>query len=194
MIREETLMADIDEILMSAEERMEKAITALKENFMGVRTGRANAMVLDRIKVDYYGVPTPVNQMAGVKTPEAHLLVIEPWDKGMLRAIEHAILESDLGVTPNNDGSVIRLPFPSLTEERRRDLVKQCKTYAEEARIAIRNARRDANTEVEKSVKEDNLPEDEKRRAEEEIQKLTDSYVAKIDDILKKKEDEVMTV
>ena len=98
-------MADIDEILMSAEERMEKAITALKENFMGVRTGRANAMVLDRIKVDYYGVPTPVNQMAGVKTPEAHLLVIEPWDKGMLRAIEHAILESDLGVTPNNDGS-----------------------------------------------------------------------------------------
>ena len=97
-------MADIDEILMSAEERMEKAITALKENFMGVRTGRANAMVLDRIKVDYYGVPTPVNQMAGVKTPEAHLLVIEPWDKGMLRAIEHAILESDLGVTPNNDG------------------------------------------------------------------------------------------
>lgn len=112
MIREETLMADIDEILMSAEERMEKAITALKENFMGVRTGRANAMVLDRIKVDYYGVPTPVNQMAGVKTPEAHLLVIEPWDKGMLRAIEHAILESDLGVTPNNDGSVIRLPFP----------------------------------------------------------------------------------
>ena len=129
-------MADIDEILMSAEERMEKAITALKENFMGVRTGRANAMVLDRIKVDYYGVPTPVNQMAGVKTPEAHLLVIEPWDKGMLRAIEHAILESDLGVTPNNDGSVIRLPFPSLTEERRRDLVKQCKTYAEEARVA----------------------------------------------------------
>ena len=133
-------MADIDEILMSTEERMEKAITALKENFMGVRTGRANAMVLDRIKVDYYGVPTPVNQMAGVKTPEAHLLVIEPWDKGMLRAIEHAILESDLGVTPNNDGSVIRLPFPSLTEERRRDLVKQCKTYAEEARVAVRNA------------------------------------------------------
>ena len=148
-------MADIDEILMSAEERMEKAITALKENFMGVRTGRANAMVLDRIKVDYYGVPTPVNQMAGVKTPEAHLLVIEPWDKGMLRAIEHAILESDLGVTPNNDGSVIRLPFPSLTEERRRDLVKQCKTYAEEARVAVRNARRDANTAIEKAVKRD---------------------------------------
>ena len=191
MIREETLMADIDEILMSTEERMEKAITALKENFMGVRTGRANAMVLDRIKVDYYGVPTPVNQMAGVKTPEAHLLVIEPWDKGMLRAIEHAILESDLGVTPNNDGSVIRLPFPSLTEERRRDLVKQCKTYAEEARVAVRNARRDA---IEKAVKNDNLPEDESKRAEAEIQKMTDRFVAEVDEVLKKKEAEVMEI
>ena len=187
-------MADIDEILMSAEERMEKAITALKENFMGVRTGRANAMVLDRIKVDYYGVPTPVNQMAGVKTPEAHLLVIEPWDKGMLRAIEHAILESDLGVTPNNDGSVIRLPFPSLTEERRRDLVKQCKTYAEEARVAVRNARRDANTAIEKAVKNDNLPEDESKRAEAEIQKMTDRFVAEVDEVLKKKEAEVMEI
>ena len=184
----------IDEIMLETEEKMQRAVNGLHNAFGTVRTGRANAMVLDRIKVDYYGVPTPINQMAGVKTPDAHMLVIEPWDKGMLRAIAHAILESDLGVTPNNDGSVIRLPFPSLTEERRRDLVKQCKTYAEEARIAIRNARRDANTEVEKSVKEDNLPEDEKRRAEEEIQKLTDSYVAKIDDILKKKEDEVMTV
>ena len=168
-------MADIDEILMSAEERMEKAITALKENFMGVRTGRANAMVLDRIKVDYYGVPTPVNQMAGVKTPEAHLLVIEPWDKGMLRAIEHAILESDLGVTPNNDGSVIRLPFPSLTE-------------------AVRNARRDANTAIEKAVKNDNLPEDESKRAEAEIQKMTDRFVAEVDEVLKKKEAEVMEI
>lgn len=193
MIREETLMADIDEILMSAEERMEKAITALKENFMGVRTGRANAMVLDRIKVDYYGVPTPVNQMAGVKTPRPSL-VIEPWDKGMLRAIEHAILESDLGVTPNNDGSVIRLPFPSLTEERRRDLVKQCKTYAEEARVAVRNARRDANTAIEKAVKNDNLPEDESKRAEAEIQKMTDRFVAEVDEVLKKKEAEVMEI
>ena len=157
MIREETLMADIDEILMSAEERMEKAITALKENFMGVRTGRANAMVLDRIKVDYYGVPTPVNQMAGVKTPEAHLLVIEPWDKGMLRAIEHAILESDLGV-------------------------------------AVRNARRDANTAIEKAVKNDNLPEDESKRAEAEIQKMTDRFVAEVDEVLKKKEAEVMEI
>ena len=187
-------MADIDEILMSTEERMEKAITALKENFMGVRTGRANAMVLDRIKVDYYGVPTPINQMAGVKTPDAHMLVIEPWDKGVLGAIEHAIMESDLGVTPNNDGSVIRLPFPPLTEDRRRELVKQCKEYAEEARVAIRNSRRDGNSHVAKSVTEDNLPEDEQRRAEAEIQKLTDKYVAEVDAVFKKKEAEVMEI
>ncbi len=183
-----------DEILMTAEDRMEKALVSLHEVFSTVRTGRANAMVLDRIKVDYYGVPTPVNQMAGVKTPEAHLLVIEPWDKGVLRAIEQAILESDLGVTPNNDGNVIRLPFPSLTEERRRDLVKQCKTFAEEARVAVRNARRDANSAVEKAVKNDNLPEDESKRAEAEVQKMTDKFVAEIDEVLKKKEAEVMEI
>ncbi len=187
-------MAEVDEILAKAEGRMEKALGALHENFGGVRTGRANAMVLDRIKVDYYGVPTPVNQMAGVKTPEAHLLVIEPWDKGVLRAIEQAILESDLGVTPNNDGNVIRLPFPSLTEERRRDLVKQCKAFAEEARVAVRNARRDANSAVEKAVKNDNLPEDESKRAEAEVQKMTDKFVAEIDEVLKKKEAEVMEI
>ena len=184
----------VDEILMQAEERMEKALSSLHENFSSVRTGRANAMVLDRIKVDYYGVPTPINQMAGVKTPEAHLLVIEPWDKGMLRAIEHAIQESDLGVTPNNDGSVIRLPFPALTEERRRELVKQCKAFAEEARVAVRNARRDANAAVEKAIKNDNLPEDEAKRAEAEIQKLTDKYIADVDASFKKKEAEVMEI
>ena len=184
----------VDDIMLQAEERMERALASLGEAFGSVRTGRANALLLDRIKVDYYGVPTPVNQMAGVKTHEAHLLVIEPWDKGMLRAIEHAILESDLGVTPNNDGSVIRLPFPSLTEERRRDLVKQCKTYAEEARVAVRNARRDANTAIEKAVKNDNLPEDESKRAEAEIQKMTDRFVAEVDEVLKKKEAEVMEI
>ena len=184
----------VDEILMQAEERMEKALSSLHDNFSSVRTGRANAMVLDRIKVDYYGVPTPINQMAGVKTPEAHLLVIEPWDKGMLRAIEHAIQESDLGVTPNHDGSVIRLPFPALTEERRRELVKQCKAFAEESRVAVRNARRDANAAVEKAIKNDNLPEDEAKRAEAEIQKLTDKYIADVDASFKKKEAEVMEI
>ncbi|WP_241156547.1 MULTISPECIES: ribosome recycling factor [unclassified Adlercreutzia] len=187
-------MADIDEIMLQVEERMEKAISALGDNFASVRTGRASALLLDRIKVDYYGVPTPINQMAGVKTPEAHLLVVEPWDKSMLRAIEHAILESDLGVTPNNDGSVIRLPFPALTEERRRELVKQCRTFAEEARVAVRNARRDANTAIDKAQKNDNLPEDEAKRAEAEVQKTTDKFVAEVDVLLKKKEAEVMEI
>ena len=184
----------VEDILMNAEERMMGAVDSLNNAFASVRTERANAMVLDKIRVEYYGAMTPINQIAGVKTPDAHLLVIEPWDKGVLRAIEHAILESDLGVTPSNDGSVIRLPFPALTEERRRELVKQCKTYAEEARIAVRNARRDANTAVEKAVKNDSLPEDDERRAEVEIQKLTDKYVAEVDAVFKKKEAEVMEI
>ena len=184
----------IDEIMLETEEKMQRSIDSLHTAFSTVRTGRANAMVLDRIKVDYYGVPTPINQMAGIKTPDAHMLVIEPWDKGVLSAIEHAILESDLGVTPNNDGSIIRLPFPALTEDRRRDLVKQCKEYAEEARVAVRNARRDGNSNVAKLVKEENLPEDEQRRAEADIQKLTDKYVAEVDAAFKKKEAEVMEI
>lgn len=183
-----------NEYVAKAEERMKKTISALGENFASVRTGRANAMVLDKIKVDYYGVPTPVNQMAAIKTPDAHLLVIEPWDKGTLRGIEQAILASDLGVTPSNDGSVIRLPFPALTEERRRELVKQCKAFAEEARVAVRNARRDANSAVERAVKDDGLPEDEQRRTEGEIQKLTDKYIALIEEDFKKKEAEVMEI
>ena len=187
-------MAEVDEILAKAEGRMEKALGALHENFGGVRTGRANAMVLDRIKVDYYGTPTPINQMAGVKTPDAHMLVIEPWDKSVLGAIEKAILESDLGVTPNNDGAVLRLPFPQLTEERRRELVKQCKAYAEEARVAVRNARRDANDAIGKAQKNDGLPEDEAKRAEEAVQKLTDKFVKDVEEATKKKEAEVMEI
>ena len=184
----------VNDILLQAEERMEKALSSLGEAFGSVRTGRANAMLLDRIKVDYYGVPTPVNQMAGVKTPDAHMLTIEPWDKGVLGAIEQAILQSDLGVTPSNDGSVIRLPFPSLTEERRRDLVKQCKTYAEEARVAVRKARQEANTAIDRAVKEENLPEDDERRGQAEVQKLTDRFVAEVDEAFKKKEAEVMEI
>ncbi|MCI9627763.1 MAG: ribosome recycling factor [Eggerthellaceae bacterium] len=187
-------MADVDEILMDCEERMEKTITSLGDNFASVRTGRANAMVLDRISVDYYGAPTPINQMAAIKAPDAHLLVIEPWDKSSLKAIEQALQQSDLGVTPNNDGSVIRLPFPALTEERRRELAKQCRTYSEEARVAIRNARRDANGAVEKAQKNDSLPEDEARRAEDAVQKLTDKYIGEVDKLLKKKEEDLMEV
>jgi ribosome recycling factor len=184
----------MSEIRDAAEERMKKAIAALHDNFTTVRTGRANAMILDRIKVDYYGVQTPINQMAAVKTPDAHMLVVEPWDKGMLRAIEHAIMESDLGVTPSNDGTCIRLPFPALTEERRRELVKQCKGFAEETRVAIRAARRDANSAIEKQKKDSEISEDDAKRAEAEIQKLTDKYIADVDVVFKKKEDEVMEI
>lgn len=184
----------VNDILAMAEERMKEVVARQADNFTSVRTGRANAMILDRVKAEYYGTLTPINQMAAIKTPDAHTLVIEPWDKSALGAVEQAILKSDLGVTPNNDGSVIRLPFPALTEERRKELVKQCREFTEEARIAVRNVRRDANADVEKSVKNDNLPEDEKRRAEDAIQKLTDRFIGVVDEALKKKEEEVMAI
>ena len=185
---------EVDEILMEAEERMENALSALQNAFGSVRTGRANGRVLDRIKVDYYGASTPINQLAGIKTPDAHLLVIEPWDKSSLKSIERAIQESDLGVTPSNDGMVIRLPFPALTEERRRELVKKCKGYAEEARVSIRNARRDANSALTKAEKASEITEDDQSRAEKDVQKLTDTYIGKVDDAFKAKEAEVMEI
>jgi len=184
----------IEEIQLAAEERMEGVIRQLTGSFADVRTGRANATILDKVKVEYYGVPTPVNQIAGVKAPDAHMLVIEPWDKTVLGAIERAIIESNLGVMPNNDGMVIRLPFPPLTEERRKEFVKECRAYAEESRVAVRNARRDANTAIEKAKKEDSLPEDEAKRAEADIQKITDKYIAQVDATFKKKEEEVMAI
>ena len=159
-----------------------------------MRTGRANPAILDRIRVDYYGQPTPINQMAALKTPDAHMLVIEPWDKTSLNAIEQAISASDIGITPSNDGTSIRLPFPQLTEERRKEFAKQCHTYAEEARVAVRNVRRDANSKVEKLKKDSELSEDDARRAADSIQKLTDSYIEKVDALLKKKEAEVMEI
>ena len=184
----------VDEIMLEVEERMEKALANLNEAFNSVRTGRANAMLLDKVRVDYYGAPTPINQLAAVKTPDAHMLVIEPWDKGCLGAIEQALIASNLGVTPSNDGSLIRLPFPSLTEERRRELAKQCKTYSEEARVAIRNARRDGNSALDKAEKNDGMPEDDVRRGKDKIQKLTDGYITRVDESFKKKEDEVMAI
>ena len=185
---------EVEEILLNAEEHMETALSALGNAFASVRTGRASGRVLDRIKVDYYGAMTPINQLAGIKTPDAHLLVIEPWDKSSLKSIEKAIMESDLGVTPSNDGTVIRLPFPALTEERRRELVKQCKGYSEEARVSIRNARRDANSALAKAEKEGDITEDDLRRAEGDVQKLTDKFIAKVDDAFKAKEAEVMEI
>lgn len=181
-------------IMNDAKAHMEKTVKALSHEFSTVRTGRASGAVLDDIKVDYYGTPTPISQIAGIKSPEAHMLLVEPWDKTALKGIEHAIMASDLGITPSNDGSVIRLPFPPLTEERRKDLVKQCKHYAEEARVGVRNIRRDANAKLTRAQKDAEISEDDLRRAEGETQKLTDSYIGQIDDALKRKEAEVMEV
>ena len=171
--------------------RMDKTIESLRHQFSKVRTGRANASILADITVDYYGVPTPVNQMAAVKVPEAHMLVVEPWDKSILGAVEKAIAASDLGITPTNDGTCIRLPFPAPTEERRRELVKECRELAEHARVSIRNIRREENTKIERN---EDLSEDEVRREQAKVQKATDTYVAKIEQILKEKEAEVMEI
>ena len=178
----------------SAKRHMERCVEGLRHNFATVRTGRASAQVLADIKVDYYGQPTPITQLAAVKVPEASMLVVEPWDKSSLRAIEKAIEMSDLGITPGNDGSCIRLPFPKPTEERRRELVKECGKYAEEAKVAVRNARRDANNAAERAQKDADLSEDDVAREKKAIQKLTDSYVARIDDMLKTKTAEVMEI
>lgn len=182
------------EILGDADSHMGKALKSLAHEFTTVRTGRASGAILENISIDYYGTPTPIANLAGIKTPEAQLLVIEPWDKTALKAIVQAIQASDLGITPSNDGNVIRLPFPPLTEERRRDLVKLCKGYSEEAKIAVRNVRREANTKLERAEKAAEISEDDLRRAEVEIQKLTDNHIKSIDDSLKRKEVEIMEV
>ncbi len=183
-----------NEIIDSAREAMDKAIDSLTRDYSTVRTGRASAKNLEHITVDYYGVATPITQVASIKTPEAHMLLVEPWDKGLLGAIEKAIQGSDLGITPGNDGSAIRLPFPSPTEERRRELVKQCSKYAEETKVSVRNARRDANSKLEKARKAGEITEDDERREQNAIQKLTDEYIAKINDIFSRKEAEVMEI
>ena len=170
---------------------MDKSIESLKHNFSKVRTGRANPNILGDITVDYYGVPTPITQVAAVKVPEAHMLMIEPWDKSVLNAIVHAINASDLGITPSSDGTVVRLPFPAPTEERRRELVKECREIAEQARVSIRNIRRDFNNKLER---DEELSEDEVRREQAKVQKHTDDYIRKIDEMLKAKEAEVMEI
>ena len=170
---------------------MDKTIESLKRSFSKIRTGRANANILSDITVDYYGVATPITQVAAVKTPEAHMLVVEPWDKALVNGIVHAINASDLGITPSTDGTIIRLPFPAPTEERRKQLVKECREVAEQARVAIRNIRRDANNKLER---DDELTDDEVRREQAKVQKATDSYIKKIDELLKAKEAEVMAI
>jgi ribosome recycling factor len=184
----------IDEVIATASGKMDKTVLNLAHEFATIRTGRASATMLERIQVDYYGAPTPITQLASVKSPEAHLLIVEPWDKQILNDVVKAIQKSDLGITPSNDGSIIRLPFPSLTEERRKELVKQCRHIAEEAKIALRNERRDANAKLERLIKEEDVSKDEIHRAEERVQKLIDQHVAEVDETLKRKETEVMEV
>ncbi|MBM7692234.1 ribosome recycling factor [Peribacillus deserti] len=182
------------QLTANAKERMDKAIGAYSRVLASIRAGRANASLLDRITVDYYGAPTPINQVAGISVPEARLLVIQPYDKTVLSEIEKAILKSDLGLNPTNDGSVIRLAIPALTEERRKDLVKQVRKESEDAKIAVRNVRRDANDDLKKLEKNGEITEDDLRRYSEEIQKTTDSYIAKVDTITKDKEKEILEV
>lgn len=178
----------------SASERMDKALLSLQHEFSSVRTGRASGAILDKVLVEYYGVPTPLLQIASVSVPEPQTLLVSPYDKSALNAIEKAIRSADLGLNPSNDGTVIRVPFPPLTEERRRELVKLCKHYAEESRVAVRNIRRDANEHLKRQEREHAISEDDLRRLEAEIQKVTDAHVAEVDEMLKRKEAEIMEV
>jgi ribosome recycling factor len=175
-------------------EKMEKAINAYSEKLAEVRAGRANPAILNRVKVDYYGTPTPINQVAGVSVPEARLIVIQPWDASILKEIEKAILSADIGINPNNDGKVIRLAFPELNEERRKDLVKEIRKIAEETKVGVRAARRDGIDEYKAKQKNSEITEDELRAAEAEIQKMTDKKIEEIDEMLAKKEKEIMSV
>ncbi len=184
----------IKEILDQSKEKMNKSIANLQDNMQAIRAGRANPKLLDRISVDYYGTPTPLNQIGNVTVPEARMMVIKPWEKSMLKQIEKAIQTSDLGLNPNNDGEVIRLIFPELNAERRKDLTKQVKKYAEEAKVSVRNIRRDAIEQVKKLKKDSLVTEDEQRKAEEDAQKLTDKAIKEIDSVAAAKEKEIMEV
>lgn len=176
------------------ETRMQKAIDSLSTDYSEIRAGRANAAVLDKVKVDYYGAPTPVAQLASVSVAEARMLVIQPWDKTMLKAIEKAINKSDIGINPQNDGNVIRLTFPQLTEDRRKELAKDISKRGEQAKVAIRNIRRDGMDELKKQKKANEITEDEQAEGEEKIQKLTDKYVKKASEMEENKKKEILTV
>lgn len=177
-----------------AKQRMEKTVQSLKQDLGSLRAGRATPALLDKVFVEYYGAATPINQLANVSAPEPRLLVIQPWDKTALPNIEKALQKSDLGITPNNDGNVIRINLPALTEERRAELVKVAKKFGEEAKVSVRNIRRDANDEIKKMEKAGDLSEDEGRRHQEDIQKLTDQYVKQIDETVLNKEQDIMSV
>lgn len=185
---------DIDTTLLEAEEKMEKAIAVAREDFAGIRTGRATPAMFNKIMVDYYGTPTPVNQLASFATPEARMVIITPYDKGSMHGIEKAIRDSDLGVNPNNDGNIIRIVLPQLTEERRKEYIKLAKHKAEDARVSIRNIRRHSKEHLDKLVKDGEAGEDEVRRAEKALEDLTHKHVELVDDMLKNKEAELLEV
>ncbi|HKL49050.1 MAG TPA: ribosome recycling factor [Desulfuromonadales bacterium] len=183
-----------EEVISTARQGMNKAIDALKKDLSRVRTGRASTAILDEVVVDYYGTPTPLNQVGTLSVPEPRLITIQPWEKNMIPQIEKAILKSDLGLTPNSDGQVVRISFPPLTEERRREMVKLARRLGEDAKIAIRNVRREANETLKKLEKEKEISEDDLKRGEKDVQDLTDSFVQKVDDTIDKKEKEVMEI
>ncbi len=176
------------------EEKMEKSISSLESEYTAIRAGRANPRILDRIQVDYYGTPSPLQSVANISVPEARMIQIQPWESSLIKDIEKAIMASDIGLTPANDGKVIRLVFPELTEDRRKELVKDVKKKGEAAKVAVRNIRRDANDTVKKESKANEISEDEQKQMEDKIQKLTDKYTAQIDKMIESKSDEVMTV
>ena len=184
----------LDQIIKTAEHKMSTAIEILGRDLQSVRTGRASPTLLDRIQVDYYGSPTPINGVANISAPDPRMVVVQPWDRGMLGAIEKAIQKSDLGINPTNDGQVIRLVLPQLTQDRRKELVKQVHQRAEEARVAVRNCRRDALEHLRKAEKDGGISQEDERRAQERLQKLTDTFIKKVDDVSKHKETEVLEV
>lgn len=187
-------MAEIKEILSTAQTKMQKTIEVLRVDLASVRAGRASVSLLDKVMVEYYGTPTPVNQVASVTVPEPRMIVIQPWEKNLLKDIERAIMKSDLGLNPNSDGSVIRLNLPQLTEERRKELVKNVHKKAEDARVSIRNLRREANDSVKKAEKAKEITEDEAKKANDDIQKMTDKFIKEVDTVMEHKEKEVMEI
>ncbi len=184
----------VAEIISQTTHKMSRTIESLREDFIGIRTGRASTGLLDHVMVDYYGSPTPINQVSQVTVGDARTLIVQPWEKGMLAPIEKAIRNSDLGLNPASNGETVRVPLPPLTEERRRELTKVVKGMGEDGKVAIRNLRRDANTHVDRLMKDKEISEDDQRRAETEIQKVTDKYIAEVDKAVAEKEKEIMTV
>lgn len=184
----------LKDVFTSHEDRMKKSVDSLKREYSALRAGRATPALLDRVMIEYYGTPTPVNQVANVSVPEPRMITIQPWDKGMLKDIEKAIMKSDLGLNPNSDGSVIRLNLPQLTQERRTELAKTIHKKAEEAKVAVRNIRRDANDAIKKLEKDKLITEDEQKKAQDDMQKMIDKYVKEIDNVMAAKEKEIMEV